>query len=381
MDAANRRYNIRNKSGDYMYIWQRSDWPQWQYDLPRLSNALAEVAMAQGILLGRLMDVGVGQRELVSLSALTEDVVKTSAIEGEQLDVESVRSTLARRLGVDIGALRPSDRHVEGVVDMVLDASANFDQRLTKERLFGWHAALFPTMHSGISKIDVGQWRQPENDPMQVVSGHYGKEKVHFEAPPAGRLEAETAGFLAWVNADATHPPLIKAGLGHLWFVTLHPFDDGNGRIARAIGDYLLTKTDGNRQRFYSLSAQIQRERGAYYEQLERVQQGDLNVTHWLMWFLETLKRALEQANKTLDTLLTKAKYWQRWVETPMNARQIKILNRLLDGFDGKLTSSKWAAISKCSSDTALRDITELIQVGALRKAEGGGRSTSYELS
>ncbi|QRX81582.1 Fic family protein [Glaciimonas sp. PAMC28666] len=381
MDAANRRYNIRNKSGDYMYIWQRSDWPQWQYDLPRLSNALAEVAMAQGILLGRLMDVGVGQRELVSLSALTEDVVKTSAIEGEQLDVESVRSTLARRLGVDIGALRPSDRHVEGVVDMVLDASANFDQRLTKERLFGWHAALFPTMHSGISKIDVGQWRQPENDPMQVVSGHYGKEKVHFEAPPAGRLEAETAGFLAWVNADATHPPLIKAGLGHLWFVTLHPFDDGNGRIARAIGDYLLTKTDGNRQRFYSLSAQIQRERGAYYEQLERVQQGDLNVTHWLMWFLETLKRALEQANKTLDTVLSKAKYWQRWVETPMNARQIKILNRLLDGFDGKLTSSKWAAISKCSPDTALRDITELIQVGALRKAEGGGRSTSYELS
>ncbi|WP_240162288.1 Fic family protein [Glaciimonas sp. PAMC28666] len=364
-----------------MYIWQRSDWPQWQYDLPRLSNALAEVAMAQGILLGRLMDVGVGQRELVSLSALTEDVVKTSAIEGEQLDVESVRSTLARRLGVDIGALRPSDRHVEGVVDMVLDASANFDQRLTKERLFGWHAALFPTMHSGISKIDVGQWRQPENDPMQVVSGHYGKEKVHFEAPPAGRLEAETAGFLAWVNADATHPPLIKAGLGHLWFVTLHPFDDGNGRIARAIGDYLLTKTDGNRQRFYSLSAQIQRERGAYYEQLERVQQGDLNVTHWLMWFLETLKRALEQANKTLDTVLSKAKYWQRWVETPMNARQIKILNRLLDGFDGKLTSSKWAAISKCSPDTALRDITELIQVGALRKAEGGGRSTSYELS
>lgn len=381
MNAANRRYNIRNKSGDYMYIWQRSDWPQWQYDLPRLSSALAEVAMAQGILLGRLMDVGVGQRELVSLSALTEDVVKTSAIEGEQLDVESVRSSLARRLGVDIGALRPSDRHVEGVVDMVLDASANFDQRLTTERLFGWHAALFPTMHSGISKIDVGQWRQPENDPMQVVSGHYGKEKVHFEAPPAGRLEAETAGFLAWVNADATHPPLIKAGLGHLWFVTLHPFDDGNGRIARAIGDYLLTKTDGNRQRFYSLSAQIQRERGAYYEQLERVQQGDLNVTHWLMWFLETLKRALEQANKTLDTLLTKAKYWQRWVETPMNARQIKILNRLLDGFDGKLTSSKWAAISKCSPDTALRDITELIQVGALRKAEGGGRSTSYELS
>ena len=381
MNAANRRYNIRNKSGDYMYIWQRSDWPQWQYDLPRLSSALAEVSMAQGILLGRLMDVGVGQRELVSLSALTEDVVKTSAIEGEQLDVESVRSSLARRLGVDIGALRPSDRHVEGVVDMVLDASANFDQRLTKERLFGWHAALFPTMHSGISKIDVGQWRQPENDPMQVVSGHYGKEKVHFEAPPAGRLEAETASFLAWVNADATHPPLIKAGLGHLWFVTLHPFDDGNGRIARAIGDYLLTKTDGNRQRFYSLSAQIQRERGAYYEQLERVQQGDLNVTHWLMWFLETLKRALEQANKTLDTLLTKAKYWQRWVETPMNARQIKILNRLLDGFDGKLTSSKWAAISKCSPDTALRDITELIQVGALRKAEGGGRSTSYELS
>ena len=368
-------------SGDYTYIWQADEWPNWRYDLAALACPLAEVSRAQGLLMGRLSDVGRPKRDQASLSALTEDVVKTSEIEGEQLNVESVRSSIARRLGVDIGALAPVDRHVEGVVEMVLDATANCNAPVSRERLFGWHAALFPTSYSGVAKIKVGAWRDDAGGPMQVVSGPLGRQRVHFEAPPADRLETEMGRFLEWVNSESGEPSLIKAGLAHLWFVTLHPFDDGNGRIARAVGDLLLARADGSPQRFYSLSAQIQRERKAYYDILERTQKGALDVTDWLAWFLDALHRAVDQAQHTLDAVLAKARFWQRFAGTPMNERQVKLLNRLLDGFEGKLTTGKWAAIAKCSPDTALRDINELLAHGVLRKASAGGRSTHYELN
>lgn len=367
--------------GDYLYIWQAHDWPQWRYDLTVLARPLAEVSRAQGLILGRLADVGAATRDQASLLALTEDVVKTSEIEGEHLNVASVRSSIARRLGVDIGALAPVDRHVEGVVEMVLDATSNCGHAVTEERLFGWHAALFPTGYSGMARIKVAAWREDATGLMQVISGPMGRQRVHFEAPRAEHLPAEMARFLDWLNADSDAPPLLEAGLGHLWFVTLHPFDDGNGRIARAIGDLLLARADGSPQRFYSLSAQIQRDRKAYYEILERTQKGDLDVTGWLVWFLESLHRALDQAHQTLDAVLIKARFWQRWAATPLNERQVKVLNRLLDGFDGKLTSSKWAAICKCSADTALRDINDLLARGVLRRMVGGGRSTGYELN
>jgi len=370
--------------GEYTYIWQASDWPSWRYDLAALAQSLADVSRAQGLLMGRLADVGMALRDQASLSALTEDVIKTSAIEGEQLNVESVRSSIARRLGVDIGALAPVDRHVEGVVEMVLDATANCNAGVTRDRLFGWHAALFPTGYSGLVRINVVDWRDDTTGPMQVVSGPLGRQRMHFEAPPADRLQSETDRFINWANSASNEPPLIKAGLAHLWFVTLHPFDDGNGRIARAVGDLFLARADGSPQRFYSLSAQIQRERKAYYDILERTQKQSLDVTEWLAWFLETLHRAVDQSQHTLDAVLAKTRFWQRWAapgSAPLNERQVKLVNRLLDGFEGKLTSSKWASIAKCSPDTALRDITDLLARGVLRKSDAGGRSTSYELT
>ena len=368
-------------SGDYKYIWQASDWPNWRFDLAALAGSMAEVSRAQGLLMGRLADVGMALRDQASLAALTEDVVKTSEIEGEQLNIESVGSSIARRLGVDIGALAQVDRHVEGVVEMVIDATANCNAPVTRERLFGWHAALFPTGYSGLSKLNVATWRDDSSGPMQVVSGPIGRQRVHFEAPPAGRLEVETSRFIDWLNGASNEPQLIKAGLGHLWLVTLHPFDDGNGRIARAIGDLLLARADGSPQRFYSLSAQIQRERKAYYDILERTQKRSMDVTEWLAWFLDALHRAVDHAQLTLDAVLAKARFWQRWATMPLNERQVKLLNKLLDGFEGKLTSSKWAAIAKCSPDTALRDINDLLMHGVLRKTDAGGRSTSYELN
>ncbi len=366
--------------GENIYIWQSSGWPQWRYDLSALAQALTEVSRAQGMLQGRLADVGLALRDHASLAALTDDVLKTSEIEGEVLDVASVRSSVARRLGMDIGALAPVDRHVEGVVEMVLDATSRSSAPLTAERLFGWHAALFPTGYSGLSRITVGQWRDDTTGPMQVVSGPVNRRKIYFQAPPADALPAEMAQFLAWANQDTDEPALIKAGLAHLWFVTLHPFDDGSGRIARAVGDLFLARADGAEQRFYSLSAQIQRERKHYYDILERTQKGSLDVTDWLTWFLGTLAQAVASSQITLDGVLVKARFWQRWAGTPMNERQVKLLNRLFDGFDGKLTSSKWAAIGKCSPDTALRDIMQLMALGVLRKSPGGGRSTGYEL-
>jgi Fic family protein len=325
-------------------------------------------------------DQGFGLRDQAILQVLTEDVLKTSEIEGERLNPDTVRSSIARRLGVDVGALAPADRHVDGVVDMVLNATAHFDQLLTIDRLFGWHAALFPTGYSGLIRIHAAGWRDDASGPMQVVSGPVGRQKVHYEAPSAHLLQAEMSDFLLWFNMHQEPDPIVKAGLAHLWFVTIHPFDDGNGRIARAVGDMALARADQSAQRFYSLSAQIQRERKDYYDMLERTQKGALDVTDWLEWFLGCLLRAMQGAEVTLSAVLTKARFWQRWVGTPLNDRQIKLINRLLDGFDGKLTSSKWAAIAKCSPDTALRDITNLITSGVLMKSDAGGRSTSYEL-
>lgn len=381
MPAVNRPHNLRMKRGENRYIWQARDWPAWRHDLAALAAPLAQVSHAQGLLLGRLADVGLALRDQASLITLTEDVIKTSEIEGELLNVATVRSSVARRLGMDIGALAPADQHVDGVVEMVLDATARCDAPLSARRLFGWHAALFPTGYGGLTRIRVGAWRNDANGPMQVVCGPAHRPRVHFEAPPAERLRDMCARFFEWANAATAEPALIKAGLAHLWFVTLHPFDDGNGRIARAVGDLFLARADSSPQRFYSLSTQIQRQRKDYYDILERTQQGTLDVTAWLDWFLGALHRALGSAQHTLDMVLAKARFWQRWATTPLNPRQVLLLNRLLDGFEGKLTSSKWSAIAKCSADTALRDINELIGLGILRRSVGGGRSTAYELA
>lgn len=373
------------KSGEYReatpYIWQATGWPALRYDLPALAGLLSETSHSQGLLLGRMADVGLALRDQASLAALTDDVVKTSEIEGERLDEESVRSSVARRLGVDIGALAPADQHVDGVVEMVLDATANCVAPLSAERLFAWHAALFPTGFGSLTRIRVGRWRNDAAGPMQVVSGPVQRQRLHFEAPTAERLGAEMGNFLVWANAPTGEPSVIKAGLAHLWFVTLHPFDDGNGRIARAIGDLFLARGDGSPHRFYSLSAQIQRERKTYYETLERTQKGNLDVTEWLAWFITGLKRAVDSAQLTLDSVLQKSHFWQRWAQTPMNERQVSMLNRVLDGFEGRLSTQQWAKLARCSPDTALRDIQELVSRGVLQKAEGGGRNTAYQLA
>jgi Fic family protein len=370
------------------YIWQLPDWPHLRYDAAALAAALAQVHRAQGELMGRMAELGMPQREQATLQVLTQEVIKTSEIEGERLNLDAVRSSLARRLGLDIGEkhgeLAPSDRQVDSVVDVVLDATRHFDQPLTQERLFGWHAALFPMGYSGRVRITVAAWRLDASGPMEVVSGPVGREKVHFTAPPAHTLPAQTDAFLKWFEAPPEGDALIKAGLAHLWLVTLHPFDDGNGRISRAVGDMALARAEGTSQRFYSFSAQIQRERKAYYDQLEATQKGPLDVTPWLSWFLACLLRAVQGADTTLAGVLDKAQFWQRWAGTPMNARQTQVLNhvleRVLDGFEGKLTNAKWAALGKCSSDTALRDINDLLARRVLRRLEGGGRSTGYEL-
>lgn len=325
--------------------------------------------------------LGFPLREEAVLKTLTEDVLKSSEIEGEILDKDQVRSSIARRMGIDVGALPQADRNVDGVVEMMVDATQRFKEPLTDERLFGWHGALFPTGRSGLSKIKVGAWRDAASGPMQVLSGPYGREKVHYEAPGADRIDHDMKAFLAWYNADDKLDPVIKAALAHLWFVTIHPFDDGNGRIARAIADMSLARSEGSSQRFYSMSAQIRVERNAYYDMLESTQKGDLDVTLWLEWFLACLDRAFDGAEAILAHVFQKAEFWKQHAEAPLNKRQRDILNRLLDGFEGKLTSSKYAKIEKCSADTALRDISELVDRGILTKDEGGGRNTSYSLT
>jgi Fic family protein len=362
------------------YIHQLADWPNFRWDDGRLVAALAAARHLQGRLVGRMEALGFKVREEAVLRTLTEDVLKSSEIEGEKLDADQVRSSVARRLGMDIGGLQPADRHVEGVVEMMLDATQHYDQPLTAERLLGWHASLFPAGRSGMHRITVGAWRDDRTAPMQVVSGPVGRERVHFEAPTAGRLDEEMRRFIEWFNTDATREPVLKAGLAHLWFVTIHPFDDGNGRIARAIADMSLARSEESSQRFYSMSAQIREERGEYYRILEQTQGATLDVTGWMEWFLGCLTRAIGGAQMSLSGAIDKARYWEKLRDVSLNDRQRLVINRLLEGFEGKLTTSKWAALTKSSNDTALRDIQQLVDRGVLVRNEGGGRSTSYSL-
>ncbi|MBI5917078.1 MAG: Fic family protein [Bacteroidetes bacterium] len=363
------------------YLHEQKDWTKFRWDSEALLPLLGTVRHLQGRLMGRMAALGFGLRQEAFLETLTEDVLKTSEIEGEFLQPEQVRSSLARRLGMDIAGLVPSDRHVDGVVEMMLDATQEFAKPLTADRLFDWHAALFPTGRSGMYKISTGQWRSDETGPMQVVSGALGRERVHFQAPEAGRLEAEMQLFLDWFNAEQPQlDTVLKSGIAHLWFVTLHPFDDGNGRIARALADLQLSKAEGSPQRFYSMSAQIGAQRKEYYHILEKTQGGDSDITGWLDWYLECLRNALLAADATLEKVLAKARFWEKHATTILNQRQVLLLNKLFDGFEGKLTSSKWTKIAKCSPDTALRDIADLMGKGVLVKDEGAGRGTSYGL-
>lgn len=363
------------------YIHELTAWPDFRWDTQRLVEPLAAVRHRQGRLIGRMEGLGFPLRTEAVLQTLTEDVLKSSEIEGEFLNKDQVRSSIARRLGLDIGALTPADRNVEGVVEMMLDATQNFTAPLTEERLFAWHAALFPTGRSGMTPIAVGAWRKDKSGPMQVVSGPIGHEHVHYQAPPARRLKQDMKAFLTWFNSKSDLDPVLKSALAHLWFVTIHPFDDGNGRIARAIADMALARSENSAQRFYSMSAQIRQERSAYYDILEATQKGDLDVTSWLEWFLACLNRAFDGADQILANVLRKARFWDAQAGASLNDRQRDILNRLLTGFEGKLTSSKWAKIEKCSQDTALRDIESLVKKGILTKDAAGGRSTSYSLA
>jgi len=364
-----------------IYIHQQEEWPALRWDSGRISTLLIQVRHRQGRLIGRMEGLGFQLRAEAVLNTLTEEVIKSSEIEGESLDRDQVRSSIARRLGIDIGGLMPVDRDVEGVVEMMLDATQHYDQRLTTQRLFDWHAALFPTGRSGMSRINVGAWRDDKKGPMQVVSGPIGKERVHYEAPIAARLKVEMKKFLDWFEKESSTDLVLKAGVAHLWFVTIHPFEDGNGRIARAIADMVLARSEQSQQRFYSMSAQIRHERKEYYEILESTQKGNLDITHWLEWFLECLGRAFDRAEMILSAVLSKARFWERFDGTDFNERQRNMINRLLNAFEGKLTSSKWAKLEKCSQDTALRDIEDLIDKGVLTKDSGGGRSTSYSLA
>ena len=364
-----------------MYIHEWKEWPRFHWNSERLAEPLASVRHRQGRLIGHMEALGFTLRQEAVLQTLSADVIKSSEIEGEKLDAEQVRSSIARRLGMDIGALKPADRNVEGVVEMMLDATRHYDQPLTAERLFGWQASLFPTGRSGMTKIRAGAWRDDSTGPMQVVSGPLGRERVHFEAPKAERLPSEMAAFLDWFETAAGIDPVLKAGLAHLWFVTIHPFDDGNGRIARAIGDMALARSENSPQRFYSMSAQIRQGRVAYYDILEATQGETLDVTPWMDWFLGCLGRAIDGAQITLGAILAKARFWERIQDISLNERQRIVLNRLLDGFEGKLTTSKYATLAKCSQDTALRDILPLVEHGILVRNPEGGRSTSYALA
>ena len=364
-----------------MYIHERSDWPRLHWNHEVVADVLADVRHRQGRLIGRMEALGFDlQREAV-LGTLVEDVVKSSDIEGDKLDAGQVRSSIARRLGMDVGGMGQGDWDVEGIVEMMLDATRRYDEPLNAERLFDWHASLFPTGRSGMRRITVGAWRGSGSDPMQVVSGPVGRERVHFKAPPAARLDAEMETFLEWFEAPTDIDPVLKAALAHLRFLTVHPFDDGNGRIARAVADMALARSEGSSQRFYSMSSQIRVERNAYYDVLERTQRGTTDVSEWMGWFLGCLGRSIESSAAALGGALAKARFWERAAGLSLNDRQRLVLNRLLGGFEGKLTTSKWAKLAKCSQDTALRDITCLVDHGILVRNQGGGRSTSYALA
>ncbi|MBI5121338.1 MAG: Fic family protein [Rhodospirillales bacterium] len=377
-----------------MYIWQDDDWPKFTWDAEALLAPLAEARHKQGRLLGLMQRLGFDLQIEASFQATVEDVIRTSEIEGEKLDPASVRSSVARRLGLPDAGLPSSDARAEGVVEMMMDAMQNHAGQLTDRRLFAWHAALFPTGHSGMRKIVTGDWRDDRDGPMQVVSGPLGRQKVHYEAPPAKRLKAEMKRFLTWFNGSDTtvgsadrifnRPAiggmdgLLRSGIAHLWFVTIHPFEDGNGRIARAIADLALARTEGTGKRFYSVSAQIQRERSRYYDVLERTQKGSLDVTAWLVWFMSCFSHAVDVAEEKSQSVLRKAEFWLRFSEEPLSVRQKTILNRFMDSFEGNLTARKWAAIGKCSVDTASRDINDLLERGLLVRNPGGSKRTSF---
>ncbi|MEQ9376894.1 MAG: Fic family protein [Imperialibacter sp.] len=362
------------------YIYQKASWPAFAWKQDQLTPLLGKVRHLQGKLVGKMESLGFVLQNEAVLETLTLDVLKSTEIEGQVLNPQQVRSSVARRLGLDISGLIPSDRDVDGVVDMMLDATQQYNSPLTKERLFAWHSSLFPTGRSGMYKVLVGNWRDDSTGPMQVVSGALGKEKVHFEAPPAKQVDDEMERFLLWLNENDSNDMVIKAAIAHLWFVTIHPFEDGNGRIARAIADMLLARADGMAQRFYSMSAQIRKERKAYYDILEKTQQGDVDITHWLDWFLNCLLNALNASYDVLDAVIFKHTFWSKNALLIDNERQKLMLDKLMDGFEGNLTTSKWAKITGCSADTALRDIQDLLAKQILQKAAGGGRSTNYLL-
>ena len=363
-----------------MYIHQLKDWPSFTWDNEAILVRLGEVRHRQGRILGLMSAAGFKLQENTVLDTLTLDVTKSSEIEGEKLNTDQVRSSIARRLGIKLAGSVPADRNVEGVVEMMLDATQRYTHDLTADRLFDWHAALFPTGRSGMHKITVAAWRTPQAGPMQVVSGAMGKERIHFEAPEAERLPAEMDLFLNWFNAEPTTDAVLKAAMAHLWFVTIHPFDDGNGRITRAMTDMLLARADGTSQRFYSMSAQILRERAAYYNMLEQAQKGSLDITPWLSWFLDCLFHAMDHTEQTLSSVTNRTQFWEKNREVSLNSRQQHMVSLLLDEFYGKLTSTKWAKMTNCSPDTALRDIQDLIEKGILEKKPGGGRNTTYAL-
>jgi Fic family protein len=364
------------------YIHEKPDWPNLRWNHARLLPLLADVRHRQGRLLGRMEGLGFRLRAEASLTTLTADVIKSSAIEGAVLDAGQVRSSIARRLGLDFGGRVPASRDVEGVVEMMLDATQKYAEPLTAERLFGWHASLFPAGRSGMRRITVGAWRPADIGPMQVVSGPMGRERVHFEAPAADRLRREVSAFLKWFETATEIDPVLKAGVAHFWFVTIHPFEDGNGRISRAIADLALARAEGTRERFYSLSTQIEAEKKQYYLSLEQSQKGGTDITSWLEWFLGCLGRAVAGAEAGLASVLRKAKIWEHINhQSPVNERQRQVINRLLDDFEGKLSTSKYAKLAKCSADTALRDITILLDRGILVQEAGGGRNTSYRLA
>jgi Fic family protein len=362
------------------YIWQQEGWPEMSWQDSSVCNLLADVNMLRGQLLGRLQMFGMNEQNDSFVETLTQEIINSSEIEGERLNRDSVRSSVARQLGLEHDGLPREDHYIEGVVQVMLDATHNYSEALTEERLFGWHAALFPTGYSGAYKISVARWREGD-EPMQVVSGAYGNQKVHYEAPPSKDVPRMMSDFINWVNNESKDTdPLVKAAIAHLWFVTIHPFDDGNGRICRTITEMLLSRADKTQKRFYSLSSTILNKRKGYYQVLEASQKGSLDVTPWTEWFLQSLKEALTEALTKTDNIVYKTAFWDKHRNTPLNERQRKVLNMLLDGFEGKLNSSKWYKINHCSQDTAIRDIKDLISKGILRSTEEGGRSTNYEL-
>lgn len=363
-----------------IYIYQQKGWPNFKWDNSLILQKLGDVRNLQGRLMGKMETLGFELRSEAILDTLTIEIIKSTEIEGEFLNPEQVRSSIARRLGMEISGLIPSDRNVDGMVDMIIDATQNCFKPITSDRLFDWHAALFPTGRSSMYKITVANWRVDTTGPMQVISGAMGKEKVHFHAPDSYNVPNEMNQFMDWYNNNENIDLVLKAAVAHLWFVTIHPFDDGNGRITRALTDMMLARSDKSTQRFYSMSAQISIERKSYYDMLEKTQKGNIEITNWLVWFLDCLTNALKLSETVLFKVLNKAEFWKKNSLTVLNERQILLINKLLDGFDGKLTSSKWAKISKCSSDTALRDIQDLINKDILQKEQAGGRSTNYEL-